>query len=1377
MSYKFNPFTQQLDYYEAKGLGGSSQITNLSLVFCESFTGDGGTTEFTLTGSLDNVTFSNGSWSLARVGDTLPSHATDENNAALYDSTNIFTKNRIQVDSINGLTGVVTLTEPPQFLEEFKIWYWYDLLSTNVLSFYRREDFVASMEGDISSGDTLPANDIALNISQFDSILSNADTDVQKAMDTLDDHTHVEADITDLAHYTSSDFDTDFSSKNTADLSEVTNLYYTELRVSSNTDVSSNTSARHTHANKTLLDSLISSGPGTNYLADDGTYNSIVVITDFISLTDTPSAYAGTAGQFVRVNATPDGLEFVTLDDVATSGSHTDLSNIGTNTHTQIDTHITDSSIHFTEGSIDHGSISGLLDDDHTQYLLINGTRAMTGDLNLGANDITNIDSILFNLTPTVAHTEGLLHWSDDSKTLELAMSGGNVNLQIGQEFLSRSRNTTVSEIKDGHAVYITGATGNFPEIALADNSYLETACFFGLTTEDISASGYGYVTTDGVVNNIDTSLWTSGDLLWLSNSGTGTYSNVRPDAPAYSVLVGNVIRSSVNEGSIYVRQMSIPKLTYLSDVNVRDTTLTNKDLLWWDLPNERWDRVTLASLNADLDHDTLIGSGTNTHTQIDAHISNTESIYENVQEPSGFKPTLLSDSSLSVAPLTRTFTIAPTGADFEFWVKGVKYIKSVAQDVVFPDIEGIHYFYFDTTGTLATSQVNTDWFNIIAGNGATVSSILWDATNKEAIQISEERHGFMPGTTHILMHLAFGMQWISGGILSDILSDQSGDLDTHAQLGVTSVSVIDEDLLFDYTDGSPQTITSPAQIPVFYLTGASGNWRKKVADDYPFIHSGTAGYTGAGGRAAYNEWTGTVWQLTEVTNNNFFLAHIFATNDISEPIISIQGQNEYNTIIAARAGAQIELDNLHTVGLTSAEFTPIGTVILQTSNSYSNVPQSRIRTTDEGDDYIKWIGNYKYSSGGGGITDHSLLNGLANDDHLQYLLVDGTRAMTGALDMGTNNITNVGTVDGRDISTDGSTLDSHVGSSSNPHSTSIANIGSGTIAQLNSAISDATLDDSSDSRTPTTHATSHQNAGSDEISVIGLSGLLGDPQTPVQHALDSATYHSVPTDITTFNSTAAAHGFLPKLSGVSSEFLNGAGDWATPPGEVNTTSNIGLGYWMAKSKVGVDLPFRSIAAGDNIIIDSNPNDITINARPTSEYVAEVWRGESKAEIVNGVGLLCKVAIDQANPPGGVPLTGTGLDHIDGLIAPYTTTTTVNIVKIHILVARCATDTGTVGTAPTIRLDIYSHTNTSRTLLETVRVPVTTGVSSIATNDSLAGTGNYIIFSVDLTASAIGIVQNSLIGFEFVNESGEDAINSLSRPTVSMNVQSGALAP
>jgi hypothetical protein len=41
------------------------------------------------------------------------------------------------------------------------------------------------------------------------------------------------------------DFDTRFGIKNTGDLSEGTNLYYTELRVSSNTDVIANTNARH----------------------------------------------------------------------------------------------------------------------------------------------------------------------------------------------------------------------------------------------------------------------------------------------------------------------------------------------------------------------------------------------------------------------------------------------------------------------------------------------------------------------------------------------------------------------------------------------------------------------------------------------------------------------------------------------------------------------------------------------------------------------------------------------------------------------------------------------------------------------------------------------------------------------------------------------------------------------------------------------------------------------------------------------------------------------------------------------------------------------------------------------------------------------------
>jgi hypothetical protein len=51
---------------------------------------------------------------------------------------------------------------------------------------------------------------------------------------------------------------------------------------------------------------------------------------------------------------------------------------------------------------------------------------------------------------------------------------------------------------------------------------------------------------------------------------------------------------------------------------------------------------------------------------------------------------------------------------------------------------------------------------------------------------------------------------------------------------------------------------------------------------------------------------------------------------------------------------------------------------------------------------------------GGAGVSDHGLLTGLTpDDDHPHYLLVDGTRAMSDELQMGTHDITGVGTVDG----------------------------------------------------------------------------------------------------------------------------------------------------------------------------------------------------------------------------------------------------------------------------------------------------------------------------------------------------------------------------
>jgi len=95
-----------------------------------------------------------------------------------------------------------------------------------------------------------------------------------------------------------------------------------------------------------------------------------------------------------------------------------------------------------------------------------------------------------------------------------------------------------------------------------------------------------------------------------------------------------------------------------------------------------------------------------------------------------------------------------------------------------------------------------------------------------------------------------------------------------------------------------------------------------------------------------------------------------------------------------------------------------------------------------------------------------------------------------------------------------------------------------------------------SNARTPTAHAASHQNAGGDEISVAGLSGLLADGQTPLAHAsshqagggdivkLDDL---GTPDDNTDLDASITVHGLLRKLNNNAATYLDGTGAFSAP--------------------------------------------------------------------------------------------------------------------------------------------------------------------------------------------------------------------------------------
>jgi len=140
------------------------------------------------------------------------------------------------------------------------------------------------------------------------------------------------------------------------------------------------------------------------------------------------------------------------------------------------------------DSEIDHGSLGGLDGDDHPQYILADGTRDFTGNQSMGGNDLLAVNRIVFSTNPMHVHEEGCIHWDVNDKTLNIDTEQNEVAIQVGQESVVRCTNKTGSTILNGRIVYINGAQGNRPTIALAESdSEALSDSVIGVATHDIN--------------------------------------------------------------------------------------------------------------------------------------------------------------------------------------------------------------------------------------------------------------------------------------------------------------------------------------------------------------------------------------------------------------------------------------------------------------------------------------------------------------------------------------------------------------------------------------------------------------------------------------------------------------------------------------------------------------------------------------------------------------------------------------------------------------------------------------------------------------------------------------------------------------------------
>ena len=111
----------------------------------------------------------------------------------------------------------------------------------------------------------------------------------------------------------------------------------------------------------------------------------------------------------------------------------------------------------------DHGNLTGLNDDDHPQYLLINGTRAMVGNLNMGGQAVTNVGNV--DGVDVSGHASRHLPSGDDPIATATPLTVGTANSEGTAESLAKSDHVhNHGNQSDGtlHAAVIASGTSGF---------------------------------------------------------------------------------------------------------------------------------------------------------------------------------------------------------------------------------------------------------------------------------------------------------------------------------------------------------------------------------------------------------------------------------------------------------------------------------------------------------------------------------------------------------------------------------------------------------------------------------------------------------------------------------------------------------------------------------------------------------------------------------------------------------------------------------------------------------------------------------------------------------------------------------------------------
>ena len=175
--------------------------------------------------------------------------------------------------------------------------------------------------------------------------------------------------------------------------------------------------------------------------------------------------------------------------------------------------------------------------------------------------------------------------------------SDGVVDSSEKLEFIAR--NSTGSAIGKTKLVYISGATGQRPNITLADASLeISSSKTIGVTRTSINNNSDGYIVTHGTIHDVNTSAFADGNALYLSETA-GEITNVIPSEPAHVVFVGYVAHAHPTQGKIILHIQNGYELNELHGVSV--SSEANNDFLTYETSSGLWKNKQINSSSVGL--------------------------------------------------------------------------------------------------------------------------------------------------------------------------------------------------------------------------------------------------------------------------------------------------------------------------------------------------------------------------------------------------------------------------------------------------------------------------------------------------------------------------------------------------------------------------------------------------------------------------------------------------------------------------------------------------------------------------------------------------------------------------------------------------------